>query len=422
MYEFCIMNPTTSLAPDQWTKSIKPQHRNISNILAFALLPLSGFATDIYLPSLPGMAADMRVSGLQIQFTITLFLISYGLSQLFIGSILDSYGRYHTGLASLVVFALASIAIATTHSIQLIYLMRMVQGITVGFVVAGKRAFFVDLYTGDKLKHYLGLFSIIWSTGPIIAPFVGGYLQTLFGWRANFYFLAALGSVLALLEFIYSGETLPQRTPFRLKRVINIYKGMFTTVPFVLGIAMLGLSYAMVMVCNMTAPFIIEHHLQFNAVTTGYCSLILGFAWMLGGFISKATIHYPFFRKLAVNTGLQTLSVLAMLLCLQFFDNLYVLVGFAFAVHVGAGYTFNNYMTFSMTRFPQNAGIASGLTGGLNFLMVSGLSYVIISCFPARDGRNLGWSYLLLSVLVITVLLLAKRNATSNAASIAGSK
>jgi MFS family permease len=409
------MNPTTTLAPGPWNKSIKPQHRNISNLLAFALLPLSGFATDIYLPSLPGMATDMQVSGIQIQFTITIFLISYGLSQLFIGSILDSYGRYNTGLASLLVFTLASLVIATAHSLQLIYWMRVVQGITVGFVVAGKRAFFVDLYTGDKLKNYLGLFSIIWSTGPIIAPFVGGYLQTLFGWRANFYFLAALGGGLALLEFMFSGETLPQRTAFRIKRVLNIYKDMLTNLPFVLGIALMGLSYAMVMVCNMTAPFIIEHHLRFDAVTTGYCSLILGFAWMVGGFISKAMIKAPFFRKLAINIAVQALLVLLMLLVMQWVDNLYALVGFAFAVHVGAGFTFNNYMTFSMTRFPQNAGIASGLTGGINFLMVSALSYVIISSIPAHDGHNLGLSYGVLSGLAILVFVLARKVRRGNA-------
>ena len=48
---------TTDFAAGAATmKGIKPQHRTISNFLAFALLPLSGFATDIYLPSLPGMA------------------------------------------------------------------------------------------------------------------------------------------------------------------------------------------------------------------------------------------------------------------------------------------------------------------------------------------------------------------------------
>jgi MFS family permease len=410
LYEFCKMKATRSTAWVQPAKGIQPKYQSISNFLAFALLPLSGFATDIYLPSLPGMAADLQVSGIQVQFTITIFLISYGISQLFIGSILDSYGRYRTGLVSLWIFAGASLLIATSQSIYLIYALRVVQGITVGAVVAGKRAFFVDLYTGDKLKNYLGLFSIIWSTGPIVAPFVGGYLQTLFGWQANFYFLAVLGVVFGLMEWIFSGETLPQRTPFRLKRVINIYSTMLTNAPFILGIMMLGLSYAMVMTCNLTAPFIIEHHLQFNAVTTGYCSLVLGFAWMVGGFISKATIKYPFFRKLAVNSGLQLLAVGLMLFSFQFADNLYSLVGFAFAVHVGAGFAFNNYMTFSMTRFPQNAGIASGLTGGLTFLMVSGLSYLIVNLFPARDGWNLGLSYALLVVLAIGVLLMAKRS------------
>lgn len=403
------MNPSSTLAPGQWAKSIKPAHRGIANFLAFALLPLSGFATDIYLPSLPGMAADLQVGPVQVQFTITIFLISYGLSQLFIGSILDSYGRYNSGLASLAVFTLASIAAAMTHSIEMIYAMRVVQGITVGFVVAGKRAFFVDLYTGDKLKNYLGMFSIIWSTGPIIAPFVGGYLQSMYGWRANFWFLAMLGGALGIAEYFFSGETLPQRSSFRIKRVLGIYKEMLTHLPFVLGITLLGLSYAMVMVANMTAPFIIEHHLQFDAITTGYCSLILGFAWMVGGFISKATIHIPFFRKLAVNIGLQALLVLIMLPTVRYFDNIYVLVLFAFAVHVGAGFTFNNYMTFSMTRFPKNAGIASGLTGGFNFLLVSALSYGIINVLPAEDGVHLGLSYGILSALVILTIVLAKR-------------
>lgn len=397
------------MATDQLAGTIKPQHLNIANFLAFALLPLSGFATDIYLPSLPGMATDLNASPVQVQFTISIFLISYGVSQLFIGSFLDSYGRYRSGLSSLFIFTLSSVMIAITNSIEVIYAMRVVQGITVGVVVAGKRAFFVDLYTGTKLKNYLGMFSIIWSTGPIIAPFVGGYLQTLYGWRANFWFLAALGTALGIAEFFFSGETLPKRNSFQLKRVLGVYKEILSHLPFVLGVTLLGLSYAMVMVCNMTAPFIIEHHLQFDAVTTGYCSLILGFAWMVGGFISKAVVHQPFFRKLFVNVGIQALLIVAMLIAMRFFDNIYVLVAFAFGVHVGAGFTFNNYMTFSMTRFPQNAGVASGLTGGFTFLLVSAFSYGIINILPANDGNHLAMSYGILSILVIAVILLARQ-------------
>ncbi|MBO9635583.1 MAG: MFS transporter [Chitinophagaceae bacterium] len=397
------------MATQQWAGTIKPQHLNIANFLAFALLPLSGFATDIYLPSLPGMAADLAASPVQVQFTITIFLISYGISQLFIGSFLDSYGRYRSGLFSLLIFTFSSVMIAITNSIEMIYVMRVVQGITVGVVVAGKRAFFVDLYSGNKLKHYLSMFSIIWSTGPIIAPFVGGYLQTLYGWRANFWFLAALGAALGLAELLFSGETLPKRNSFQIKKVLGVYREILSHLPFVLGVTLLGLSYAMVMVCNMTAPFIIEHHLQFDAVTTGYCSLILGFAWMVGGFISKAVVHQPFFGKLFVNVGLQALLIVGMLITMRYFDNIYLLVAFAFGVHVGAGFTFNNYMTFSMTRFPQNAGVASGLTGGFTFLLVSAFSYGIINILPANDGNHLAMSYGILSIIVIAVIAMARR-------------
>lgn len=391
---------------------IKEKNQGVATILAFVLLPLSGFATDIYIPSLPTMATSLHVSGIAVQMTLTLFLISYGVCQLFIGSVLDSYGRYKIGLISLLIFALASLVIATTHNIWLIYAMRVVHGFTVGATIVAKRAYFVDMFTGEKLKHYLTLFSIIWSTGPIVAPFIGGYLQTAFGWQSNFYMLAGLAVVIAALEFLFSGESLKQFAPFRLKRITDVYSEMLGTASFSLGIVMLGLAYAMVMVYNMTGPFIIEHHLGLGPVTAGYCSLILGFAWMVGGFISKATIKHPLQKKVVTNLGLQVLFAVLMLVGVQVVDNLWSMLFFAFAIHVCAGYTFNNYFTFCLSRFPQNAGIASGLTGGINYVIVSALSYGIVYLFPARDARNLNYGYMiliLLSVGVLAVLLKPSR-------------
>lgn len=381
------------------SKPLKEHNKGISTVLAFALLPLSGFATDIYIPSLPTMATTMNVSSLQVQLTLSLFLISYGISQLFIGSVLDSFGRYKLSLICLLVFAAASIVIANTHNIYLIYLMRIIHGFTVGTIIVGKRAFFVDIFEGDKLKHYLSLFSIIWSTGPIVAPFLGGYLQTAFGWESNFYFLAGLAIILAILEFIYSGESLTRFSKFSLSNIGNVYLKMIKTPSFSLGIVMLGLAYSMVMIYNMTGPFIIEHHLHFSPIIAGYSSLILGFAWMVGGFIGKATINKPFLKKMIVNLGLQILFVLLMLISIQFISSIYTLIFFAFLIHVTAGYIFNNYFTFCLGRFPKNAGIASGLTGGVTYVIVSFLSYSVISFLPAKDEHNLNSSYLLLAVI-----------------------
>jgi MFS family permease len=386
------------------------RQQKIATLLALALLPLSGFATDIYIPSMPAMGAALHVTSLQVQLTLSFFLISYGVAQLFVGSLVDSFGRYKLSLAALSLFILACLVIATTGNIYLLYAMRVVQGITVAGIVVAKRAYFVDVYTGERLKSYLSIFTIIWSAGPIIAPFLGGYLQDLFGWEANFYFLAVFAVVLLVLEVLFSRETLRTPTEFRFKKIAGIYGEMVGTLDFTLGLVVLGLAYSMVMVYNMSGPFIIEHQLQLSPVIAGYCSLLVGLAWMVGGFLSKATSNRPFYKKLLVNSGVQFGFTVLMLVSLSWLSNLYTLVFFAFLIHVCAGYTFNNYFAYSLSRFPQNAGISGGLTGGVVYILVSLLSYVLIEVFPAKDQRNLSYSYFLLALLSgFLLLMLATR-------------
>lgn len=388
---------------------IKEKNQGIATILAFSLLPLSGFATDIYIPSLPSMGTDMHISSIQVQATLSLFLISYGISQLFIGSILDSFGRYRLSMAALGVFAVSSIIIAVTHNIYLIYAMRVIHGTSVATIVVAKRAYFVDVYKGEKLKHYLSLFTIIWSAGPIMAPFIGGYLQSTFGWRSNFYFLAVFAVAIGILEVFFSGESLQHAAEFHLKKIARVYLEMIKTTSFTFGLFMLSFAYSMVMVYNMTGPYIIEHQLHLSPVVAGDCSLVLGIAWMIGGFIGKATIKKPFYLKLALNIGLQLLFVIVMILSLPYFSNLYSMVFFAFLIHIAAGFTYNNYFTYCLSKFPKNAGIAGGLTGGFVYVILSFLTYGIVYLIPAKDEHNLSSSYLILIILSAIVMFLVFR-------------
>nr|WP_295863374.1 MFS transporter [uncultured Chitinophaga sp.] len=379
-------------------KRIKEGNIGIATVLAFAMIPMSGFATDIYIPSLPGMTSALGISSSQAQLTLSLFLISYGVSQLFIGGLLDSYGRYRIALVSMLLFCISCGIIANTHNIYVVYAMRIVHGITIAAMVVSKRALFIDLFSGDKLKHYLSFFTIIWSTGPIIAPFIGGYLEESFGWESNFYFLGGYAALLLILEICFSGETIKSTTPFHPARIVSIYYEMLRTSSFTLGIGMLGLAYTMVMIYNMSGPFIIEHYFNLSPVVTGYCSLFLGFAWMVGGFVGKGTVNKPFVRKMNVNIACQLAFALALLATFLLFNELWTVLVFAFLVHVGAGFTYTNYFTYCLQRFPKNAGIAGGLTGGLVYVIVSMLSAGIIYVLPAKDGQNLSFSYMALIV------------------------
>lgn len=388
--------------------TLKEKNQFIATILAFAVIPMSGLATDIYLPSMPSMATELHQPESNIQLTLSIFLISYGLTQFFAGSIVDSFGRYRVSMASLALFVVSFLITATTQNIFIIYAMRVLQGILSGFAVVSKRAFFVDVYEGEHRKHYLSIMTIVWSVGPIIAPFIGGYLQHNFGWQSNFYVLAGYSLVLLILEFIFSGETLKVRNPFNIDFLIKEYNSMFKAKDFFYGMLMCGLSYSMIMFFNLCGSFIIEHKMGYSEVVAGYVSLILGFAWMTGGFLGKALIKKAFLPKIRFANFIQIILIILMFVASYFTSNIYSLVAFAFAVHVTAGFIFNNYFSYCIGRFPNSAGIAGGLTGGVAFIITSVLSYGIVALIKPEVQLQVAEGYFVLGVLGLFVLSLIK--------------
>ena len=398
------------------------RNRRINTILAFALMPMTGFATDIYLPSLPSMASELHVSGAAIQLSIVLFMVSAGICQLFVGSLLDSFGRRKPVLGAVAVFALASFLIGAMHSIYMLYAMRIVQGLTVAFIAVGKRAYFLDTYSGEELKNYTSLFSIVWAVAPIVAPFLGGYLQSSFGWSSNFYLLGGVVLALGILDWLFGGESLKVFYPFRLKSVTKVYSSMVQTVDFTLGLVILALCYAMVVVFNMASPFIIEHVFHASPVVTGYGALVSGGAIMLGGILSKSMIRRPLVPKIPAAILLQILVGVAMIGAVKF-STIYLMLGFVLVVHLMGGFIYNAVFAYVLGRFSSHAGVASGLTGGGTFVLSSIFSYGLVGTLPVKNQAWLGLAYLFFAVLMFGAFWIFRRTsaaaATANAPAVA---
>jgi|SRR5665647_164969 len=390
-------------------KALKENHQGFSTILALSLIPLSGFATDIYLPSLPAMAKDLHVSASAIQLSLVLFMFSTGVSQIFIGSILDSFGRFRINIASLALFSLTSFMIAFVPNINVIYLMRIIQGITIAFIVVGKRAYFVDLYSGEKLKSYISLFAIIWACAPIMAPFVGGYLQSIYGWRSNFYFLGVLSLLFLVLELIYSGETLKYFHPFKMKAIAQTYSGMLKAADFTLGLVIIGVCFGLVVIYSLSSPFIIESVFGYSAVTTGYSSLLSGLSIMIGGIIAKLLIKEPLTKKVVTALVVQIGLVFLMIFTVPFGANIYTLIGFTIGIHICGGFIFNIIYGYCLSRFSRNAGVASGLTGGAMYMVSSLFSYGFANLFAVRSQVLLGVANISLILLIGVLFIVFNR-------------
>lgn len=396
-------------------RQIVESNSRASTIIAFVLIPLSGLATDVYIPSLPDMASAFHVGSVSIQQTLILFLVSYGIAQFCAGSILDSFGRYRIGLISLFVFTISNFFIIHTQHLEMVYAMRIVQGVATAFIVVGKRAFFVDVYTGEKQIHYTSLLTIVWAAAPITAPFLGGFLQSSFGWTANFYVLAIYSGIMLIFELLYGGETLRYPVPFKGKKIVNVYKKLIGTFDFSFGVLVLGISYSVVMSFGMSVPFIVEHKYHLSPVVTGYCALLSGTALLFGGVIGKAIKK----GSIPVNAGkanlLQLGLIFLMMISSSLFNALPLMMVFVVLIHLIVGLVYNLFFTYCLTRFPKNAGMASGVTSGGSYMVTSVLSTAVLAIIHVTDESTLALCYLVLAVLA-TITLLAIRLHTSGSA------
>ena len=385
-------------------KFIKEKNQRIVTFLSFACIPLTGLATDVYLPSLPSMTSSFHVSNTAMQATLLIFIVSTGLTQLFIGSLLDSLGRYRLGIAGLLVFCLSSLLIALTHSILIIYILRAVQGVSVAVIIVAKRAYFIDTYTGEKLESYISLFSIVWATAPILAPFIGGYLQDIFGWQANFYFLGIYTLLILLGDLFFGGESLRGIQPFNIKAMTSVYASILKTKDYTLGLLMISISYGMLLVFGICSPFIIEHVFHWSSVVTGYSALLSGTALMTGGIISRLLISEPLNKKVLIAIGLQIFIVTGMIAAsLLSTSSLYSMMFFVMLLHITSGFLFNNLFAYCLSRFASHGGVVSGLTGGSLFVITSILAYCLISILSVKSQLSLSFAYLTFLILNIII-------------------
>ena len=390
-------------------QNFSERHANFMAVIAFLIVPMSGFAIDIYVPSLPIITKYFNVSAGITQITVTVFLIAYGISQFIAGNFLDAYGRRKITLISLILFSLFSLLIPFSPSIAIVLLLRFLQGLCVGFFAVAKRAIFLDLFNGDKLHIILAYMTVAWSIGPIIAPGIGGYLQTYFGWQACFYFLAAYTFSLAILEFFFVPETIRQKNPLIVKSIINTYTFIFSHTKFSLALFGLGFAYAMVILFHLLGSFLIQNQLGYSALEYGNFAVIMGLAWMIGGIINRNLIRIDMLLKIKYAIFMVIIIGLIMFGLGLATLNLYSILIPAFITHIMAGLIFNNYFSFCLAMFPQYAGLAAGITGSGAYMITFLASSILAEILPTSSILSLASGYLVLSVMsLITYLIIMK--------------
>ncbi|UJF19368.1 multidrug effflux MFS transporter [Vibrio sp. SS-MA-C1-2] len=181
-------------------------------ILMIMLVLFSPLAIDIYLPALPMMAESYQVDLTNIQDTVTLFIFSLGLGQLFAGPLADRYGRRPIALIGAVIYAASALLAWWAKSLDLMLFARLIQGFgaccTSVAAFSAVRDSFGPERSGRMISYLNGAICFI----PALAPLLGGWLSFHFGWRSNFSFMFGYGVIAGVLLMIFFSETRPTST------------------------------------------------------------------------------------------------------------------------------------------------------------------------------------------------------------------
>ena len=167
---------------------------------------LAALSLNIFLPSLPSMAAYFEVDYAVMQLSVSLYLAATALLQVFVGPVSDRFGRRPVMLAAVAVFVAATIGVLLAPSFAVFLTCRLLQAVVAtGFVLS--RAVVRDMVSDSEAASMIGYVTMGMSIVPMIGPVIGGVLDDAFGWHANFVLLFVLGLAVLALVWADLGET-----------------------------------------------------------------------------------------------------------------------------------------------------------------------------------------------------------------------
>ena len=330
------------------------------------------FAIDTYLPSFREMETSLGASAIQVQQSLTAYLLPFALMSLWHGSISDALGRRRVILVALVVLALTSIGCALAPNIHILWIFRALQGLASGAGLVVGRAVIRDVYEGAAAQRVMATVTVIFTIAPAIAPVLGGWLHEWFGWRSVFYFLALFASAVWVWCALKLPETLhpERRHPLNPAFLFHSYVRTLTSGPFLAAAFAGALNFTAIFLYITSAPVFLMRHLHLHETQFYWLFIPIPTGMMLGAALSGRLAGRASARQTVA------LGYLVMLLAAAINVGFHLLrpaqlpwsVAPLFLYAMGMALSMPSIVLFGLDIFPAQKGLASSCQ---TFLMTS---------------------------------------------------
>ena len=367
--------------------------------LLILMVIFSPLAIDIFLPALPIMADDFDVSMTQIQWSITIFILSMGFGQLISGPLADRYGRRPIALCGILIYGLASIFSAYSDSLTFFLLSRLVQGLGACAIVVAAFASVRDKYNAIESGVMYSYLNSAICCIPALAPLLGNLLTEYFGWRSNFEFMAGYAAFAGFILLYTLKETRPVHTEQH-KSLISL--GHFLPVikhpVFLFNAVVVMLAMAIIIAYVSSSPAWLMVRLGLDQQSFVYWFSLNAVINIVACFVAPrilvkfgARVTIGFGMVLLIIAGLLMLVLLAWQTAIAFMLPIMISsLGFSLLMGACAGQ--------ALAPFGEKAGSASALLG---FVQMSGAAVIVylLQLLPLNEAEQL--ALLMLAIIPV---------------------
>ncbi|MBP8183559.1 MAG: multidrug effflux MFS transporter [Rhodoferax sp.] len=328
-----------------------------------ALLGMLGpFSIDTYLPAFAGIAQSLDASPVQMQQTLSAYLLGFAFMSLFHGAISDSFGRRPVVLCGLAAFTLASVGCAMSQSIGQLIFFRAMQGLSTGAGIVVSRAVIRDMYPPSQAQKVMSQVTIFFGVAPAIAPMVGGWMLVHVSWQGIFWFLAVLGVALWVAIFRLLPETLhlTQRQAFHPRHLMAGYWKLGSDPRFFLLALASGVPFNGMFLYILSAPVFLGELLQLAPQQFFWCFLVT-IGGIMGGALVSGRLAGKMSPKRQIRIGFSIMLVIAV-------------------INLGANLMFKAHVSWAL--------IPLGIFSFGWALMVPVITLLVLDLHPERRGMG----------------------------------
>jgi DHA1 family bicyclomycin/chloramphenicol resistance-like MFS transporter len=337
-----------------------------SRAVICALAATGILATNIFLPSLPVIAADLHVSSAAVTSTITIFLAIFALGQLIAGPMSDRFGRRMPILIGLSIFAAGTIWCAVASDLWSLLIGRSMQACGACAASVLSRAIARDMFDGQALAKVMASITMATAAAPGFSPLLGSALDHFFGWRSEFAFVAVFALCTAVAYATFVGET-NGRADGSLNplKIAGSYLDLVRDARFVAPARTASLLMAGLFAVFSSAPRVLLEAFGFSPITLGL--LFAGVVFLVFGagmLAPRLSAWFGSRRAISVGLGSTVVGGVALLFAVLLAKG--ALLPFLFAASVflfGVGIASPLSSAAALSPFGEKAGVAAALFG-----------------------------------------------------------